>query len=278
MIIQVFTQTGLDWKAANFAASTPQGVAKIRAITSSSGFVTTTAAAVALTAMPADAEANRVDVDSPFGRYSGNVAQYGFVGTGTGTYLIYSYGLFNAADQLIGYICDDAGASIGSKTGSTAALASLTVEFTNGDTSGLAENNYVLIPPGTDDLVGGFTAASQADINAGRGKGAVIGERLGAWWTQLSIPVSKIQGLTSALGGYVTLTYLAGVLRIKADVDSETLTGTPRSTTPPATDSSTRIATTAFVNSWYADTIHVSTSDPTSTDGSRGDIWLKREA
>ena len=272
MIIQVFTQTGLNLKAAALAANTPLTVDNIRAITDSAGFVTTEAAAIALTAMPRDAEAVRVDNASPFGRYSGNIAQYSFVGTGTATYFIYAYGLFNAG-RLIGFVCDDAGAAIGSKTAATAALASLTVEFTNGNTSGLADNQYVLIPPGTESLIGGFLLASQDDIDNGRGDGAVVSSRLAAWWTKARAALPAPD-----LSRYVTLTYLAGVLRVKANVDSATLTGTPKSTTPTASDNSTRIATTAFVHNWFADTVHVSTSDPTASDWAPGDIWLKREA
>ena len=277
-IIQVFTQTGLDLKAEAFSDGSELTVDNIRAITSSSGFVTTEAAAIALTAMPGDSAGTRVDNNNPFGRHSGNVAQFGFVGTGTAVYLIYSYGFYNA-NRLIGYVCDSDGASIGGKSAATAALTSLTVEFTNGDTTGLAENNYVLIPPGSEDFIGGLQLATQAEFNAGTDdKKAVTSKKFRTWWNALSIPASKISGLSAQLANYVTLNYLAGVLRGKADVHSDTLTGEPKSTTPAATDSSTRIATTAFVNSWYADTIHVSTSDPTSSDGSRGDIWLKREA
>lgn len=210
-IIQVFTQTGLDLKAAAFAASTELTVDNIRAITDSNAFVTTEAAAIALTAMPGDSAGTRVDNNNPFGRYSGNVAQFGFVGTGTDTYLIYSYGLYNA-NRLIGYVCDSDGASVGGKSTATAALTSLTVEFTNGDTTGLAENNYVLIPPGTDTMIGGFTLASQDDLDNGTGDGAVISSRLAVWWTK-----AKAALPAPDLSRYVTLTYLSGALRAKQD-------------------------------------------------------------
>jgi hypothetical protein len=71
---------------------------------------------------------------------------------------------------------------------------------------------------------------------------------------------------------------------IKADIASPTFTGTPISTTPSTNDSSTKIATTAFVKNsiaaatnslWQGSTKFVSTVEPSSGDGADGDIWFQ---
>lgn len=70
---------------------------------------------------------------------------------------------------------------------------------------------------------------------------------------------------------------------LKANIASPTLTGTPLSTTPSTEDTSTRIATTAFVKSaiaaadnglWKGSNKFVSTTTPTAGDGADGDIWF----
>lgn len=68
-------------------------------------------------------------------------------------------------------------------------------------------------------------------------------------------------------------------LSSKAPINSPTFTGTPAAPTPNTSDNSTKLATTAFVKSreayWDGRQLHVSTLDPTSSDGAEGDIWLK---
>jgi hypothetical protein len=68
-------------------------------------------------------------------------------------------------------------------------------------------------------------------------------------------------------------------LSSKAPINSPTFTGTPAAPTPTTSDNSTKLATTAFVKSrepyWDGRQLHVSTLDPTSSDGAEGDIWLK---
>lgn len=70
---------------------------------------------------------------------------------------------------------------------------------------------------------------------------------------------------------------------LKANIASPVLTGEPLSTTPATEDSSTRIATTAFVKSaiadadnglWKGSNKFVSVTTPTSSDGASGDIWF----
>lgn len=254
MIIAAYTTLGLTRRAAARAAGTPLTYDLIRAVTSSSGFVASAAAILPLTAMPGDSAGTRVDNADPTGRASGNIAQFAFTGTGVGAYSIYSFGLFQN-DELLAYVCDDAGAAIGSKTTGTTALASMTVVFSNGDTAGTTfANDYILIPPATDEFVGGVTLGSQADINAETGDGVVTGSRLGAWWAQRTVAIAKVTGLATELARYVTVAAfntrtaaVDSIIALKANIASPTLTGTPRSTTPPASDDSTRIATTAYV-------------------------------
>ena len=65
--------------------------------------------------------------------------------------------------------------------------------------------------------------------------------------------------------------------------ESPTFTGTPTAPTPALGNDSTRIATTAFVQTainsteslWQGSRKFVSTADPTSADGNNGDIWFK---
>jgi hypothetical protein len=70
----------------------------------------------------------------------------------------------------------------------------------------------------------------------------------------------------------------------KAPINSPTLTGTPRSVTPPADDNSTRIATTAFVKSYISQPYWAGAtnlSNVTSTyrnfpTGTRVSFWEER--
>jgi hypothetical protein len=77
---------------------------------------------------------------------------------------------------------------------------------------------------------------------------------------------------------------LTNLNNIKANIASPTFTGTPLSTTPSTDDSSTKIATTAFVKNsiaaatnslWQGSTKFVSTVEPSSGDGADGDIWFQ---
>ena len=74
-------------------------------------------------------------------------------------------------------------------------------------------------------------------------------------------------------------TSVTNSLALKAPLSSPTLTGTPTAPTVSAGDVSTKIATTAFVKNatqyWDGSRKFVSTSSPTSSDGSDGDIWFQ---
>lgn len=65
----------------------------------------------------------------------------------------------------------------------------------------------------------------------------------------------------------------------KAPIASPTFTGTVRAPTPSSSENSNIVATTSYVRSreiyWNGSQKFVSTDNPTSTDGSDGDIWLK---
>lgn len=68
-------------------------------------------------------------------------------------------------------------------------------------------------------------------------------------------------------------------LSAKAPLNSPALTGTPTAPTATLNDSTTKIATTAFVRTatqyWDGSRKYVSTSAPTSGQGSDGDIWFQ---
>lgn len=68
-------------------------------------------------------------------------------------------------------------------------------------------------------------------------------------------------------------------LALKAPIDSPTLTGTPTAPTVSFSDTSTKIATTAFVRNatqyWDGSRKFVSTNSPSSGDGSDGDFWFQ---
>ena len=106
-------------------------------------------------------------------------------------------------------------------------------------------------------------------------------------------PQSAIQLELDGLHGNVADLYVNAVSQntainsldlLKAPIDNPSFTGTPLSTTPETTDSSTQIATTAFVKSaivaadnakWQGSTKYVSTSLPTGADGIDGDFWFQ---
>jgi hypothetical protein len=69
-----------------------------------------------------------------------------------------------------------------------------------------------------------------------------------------------------------------------APINNPVLTGTPKSVTPTSGDSSTQIATTAYVQNaiagavnslWEGSNKTVSTSGPTNGQGNTGDFWFQ---
>jgi hypothetical protein len=99
--------------------------------------------------------------------------------------------------------------------------------------------------------------------------------------------VTVVGNPVSAMGvatkNYVDATVLTATTPL-APIASATLTGTPNSTTPAATDNTTRIATTAFTQAaiaastqalWQGSHQFVSTATPTTLDGAVGDFWFQ---
>lgn len=76
-----------------------------------------------------------------------------------------------------------------------------------------------------------------------------------------------------------TTTNISTAVSSKANIAGPTFTGTVRAPTPSSSENSNVVATTAYVRSreiyWDGSQKFVSTDDPSSTDGSDGDIWLK---
>lgn len=72
---------------------------------------------------------------------------------------------------------------------------------------------------------------------------------------------------------------LTGAINLKAPTDNPTFTGAVIAPTPTAGDVSQKVATTSFVKTatekWDGSRKYVSTSAPTSGDGSDGDIWFQ---
>jgi len=92
----------------------------------------------------------------------------------------------------------------------------------------------------------------------------------------LTTPLSAAQGGTGASS---SATGTGGVVLDTSPIDSPTFTGTTVAPTPDAGDSSTQIATTAYVQTTGYNSQGqkiVSESAPTTTDGySNGDIWYQ---
>lgn len=91
-------------------------------------------------------------------------------------------------------------------------------------------------------------------------------------------PVTSVAGRTGTI--VLSVTDISGA----APTNSPVLTGSPTTTTPATGDISSRVASTSFVKSaiaastnskWQGSTKYVSTSSPTSGDGSDGDFWFK---
>jgi len=123
-----------------------------------------------------------------------------------------------------------------------------------------------------DDLLDGTNTSSQAELNILTGV------------TSTAVEINILDGLTATT---TELNAVSGVnsdvqvqLDSKAPLASPTLTGTPLSTTPATSDNSTKIATTAYVQTEIgsiggnaAGDRTVSTSAPSG--GSDGDIWYR---
>lgn len=72
---------------------------------------------------------------------------------------------------------------------------------------------------------------------------------------------------------------LGAAIGLKAPIDSPAFTGTVTAPTVSASDVTTKVATTAFVKNatqfWDGSRKFVSTNEPSSSDGSNGDIWFQ---
>ena len=68
-------------------------------------------------------------------------------------------------------------------------------------------------------------------------------------------------------------------INLRANIDSPTFTGTVQAPTVSFSDTSTKVATTAWVRNatqyWDGSRKYVSTNAPSSSDGSNGDIWFQ---
>jgi hypothetical protein len=103
--------------------------------------------------------------------------------------------------------------------------------------------------------------------------------------TKLATNVAAINASIASLVANAATQHntLVSLNNLKANIASPSLTGAPLSTTPTTEDSSTRIATTAFVKSaiatadtglWKGSNKFVSTVAPGPGDGINGDIWF----
>lgn len=109
-----------------------------------------------------------------------------------------------------------------------------------------------------------------------------------------TLSIDGTTGLISVVGSPVNSTHIATKGYVDslvsttasqyAPLNSAGLTGTPTSTTPFASDSSTRIATTAFTQAaiansnsalWQGAARHVSANTPGALDGEIGDFWFQ---
>lgn len=138
-IINEITNLGLTANAANLAASTHSPVVRIEV---GSGFVSTAAAARALTDIRTPFSPVRQN-NSPVGQVDGATEgnptskfQVAYRDSVVGNqYVIRELGVFityNGTETLMGYICDDAGASLGSKVSDTPLVLGANFSFSNG--------------------------------------------------------------------------------------------------------------------------------------------------
>ena len=131
------------------------------------GHVTTLAAAKALTAMPTATGNDLVGIDNPFGRVADNSLQVQWSDTPAVDYGVTQFGLFVGSD-LYGYICDDAGANITVLSAGRTSIESVEIVVTDEQASvATFANTYLLIPPATDDVLGGVTLNSIRSIISG---------------------------------------------------------------------------------------------------------------
>lgn len=90
--------------------------------------------------------------------------------------------------------------------------------------------------------------------------------------------ITAVNSRLNSVNNALTTAFTANLTN-KADINSPILTGNPRAPTASAGDNSQTIATTAYVMArsqfWGGSRKFVSTGNPSSSDGSDGDIWFK---
>ena len=131
-----------------------------------------------------------------------------------------------------------------------------------------------------------FTGAPTAPNAAPNTNSNVIATTAYVEQSALTLTTDYISRLATA--ATTTATNLTNGLALKANIDSPALTGTPTSVTPPAGDNSTRISTTAFVQSSIETNkfnYSVATTAPgdinglisstNNASGNNGDFWFQ---
>ena len=205
------------------------------------------------------------EIADPSGGATGNTHavdwQDGSEGDAVG-YIVNEIGLFatptGGAEYLAFYESVDAG-RVFAKTAGSVILRRLRLQATGAQLTNATFNVTLSAPQGTEDIPGVLELATQPEVNAETDdQRAVTPLKLAGWFSQVmtavgnipALPISKITGLGSAL-------------LLKANINSPTLTGTARATSPAGSDDSTRIATTAQVQDAIDRRTLVITTDPT---------------
>jgi hypothetical protein len=163
----------------------------------------------------------------------------------------------------------------------TAANAQIAIRATNNRVDDINLATYVAITGNIETVLGmlgdsstGLTKQILDVESAMLSNVAIINANVTAANANIIALNNKINSVNLAID-----TALVANLNTKADINSPTFTGTPVAPSPPFGANNTQIATTQYVMTrsvfWDGSRKFVSTSDPTSADGSDGDMWFK---
>ena len=157
-IISTPTAAGLALEATNRANGDPTNITGVEV---GEGHVTTLALAMARTA-PVTPFSPVRQTANPAGVSSGSAIQYAYVdSTLAVSYDINEAGLY-AGSTLVAYVCDDAGAAIGTKPNNASGILPILVAWA-GATSIAFSGTFAVVAQGTEDLAGVWRSATATE-------------------------------------------------------------------------------------------------------------------
>ena len=157
-IISTPTAAGLALEATNRANGDPTNITRVEV---GEGHVTTLALAMARAALVTPFSPVR-QTANPSGVSSGSAIQYAYVdSTLAADYDINEAGLY-AGSTMVAYVCDDAGAAIGTKPSNASGILPILVAWA-GATSIAFSGTFAVVAQGTEDLAGVWEAANATE-------------------------------------------------------------------------------------------------------------------